>query len=111
MRSPSSPHFASPSFQSCLLACSRHRRLRSTHGAKSSGARFGNVSSRLRQIAFGIDDDRGDAVDGGFFEKRDAETGLATAGHADADSVRDEIFRVVEQQIVVCFRTAEIKDA
>src|SRR6185369_12061363 len=55
------------------------------------------LQKEVTKIAFGIDDDGGDTVDGGFFEQRYAETGFPTAGHADADSVRDEIFRVVEK--------------
>ncbi len=40
--------------------------------------------------------------------RRDAKASLPTARHTDTDGVRDEIFRVVEQQTVVRF--AEIKN-
>ena len=58
---------------------------------------------------FGIDDDSGNAVDGGFFQQADAEAGLAAAGHADADGVGDQIFAVVEEQVV--FVAPEIEGA
>ena len=70
-----------------------------TQGAKSSGARSGNVSSEIREVALRIDDDDGNAVDGGLLDDRDAEAGLAAAGHADAERVGDEILRVVQHQI------------
>src|SRR6185369_11942369 len=61
---------------------------------------------QVTQITLGIDDDRGYSIDRGFFEKIDAETGFATAGHTDTDRMRDKIFRVVEQQVVVSLRLA-----
>jgi phosphoserine aminotransferase len=50
---------------------------------------------QITQITFGIDDDRGNVIDRGFLEEIDAQSGLAAAGHAHADGVRYEIFRVV----------------
>ena len=58
---------------------------------KSSGARFGKRQQQVGEVALGVDDDRGDAVDRGLFEQRDAQAGLAAAGHADADGVGDEV--------------------
>ena len=106
MRSPSCPHSARPSRQSA--ACwprtrptSRpfavRRRPGSTQGRKSSGRSCGKVSSRFAEVALGIDHDGGDAVDRRLLEQADAEPGLAAARHADADGVRDEVSRVVQQ--------------
>ena len=45
---------------------------------------------QVRQIAFRIDDDDGDGVDGSFFDHRN-EARFVAARHADAQRVRDEI--------------------
>ncbi len=55
---------------------------------------------QVAQVAFRIDADRRDAVDASLFEQRQAQAGFAAARHADADCVRGEIARVVEQQIL-----------
>ena len=78
-------------------------------GRKSSGARSGNVEQQVAEVALRIDDDRRDAVDGGLLEQRQAEPGLAAARHADADGVRDEIARVVEQQVVPALLFREVE--
>ena len=68
-------------------------------GRKSSPRKFGKVSSRLARSPLGSISDGGDAVDGRFFEQGDAQAGLAAAGHADAHGVRDQVLRIVQEQI------------
>src|SRR4030095_5216283 len=71
----------------------------------------GEGEEEIAQIALGIDHQRGNAVDRGLLEERQAEAGLAAARHAHADRVGDEIFRIVEEQGAGgCFR-AEIVGA
>jgi hypothetical protein len=63
---------------------------------------FGEIGKRQKQvaeIAFGVDGDRRDSVDCGLLEKRDAKAGLPASGHADADSVRGQVPRVVEDRL------------
>lgn len=48
-------------------------------------------------VAFRVDHEGGDVVEGGFFEQVDAEASLARAGHADDDGVGGEVGGVVEQ--------------
>ncbi len=60
----------------------------------------GEVRERQEQVAevaLRIDHDRRNAIDRGLLEQVDADARLAAAGHADADGVRDEIRRVVQQ--------------
>ena len=89
----------------------------SIQGRKSAGARFGKRQQQVAQVALGIDGDRRDAVDGRFFEQREAQARLAAAGHADADGVRGQILRVVQQQLVAQLLrrrvefTAQVEDA
>ena len=40
-------------------------------------AAFGEVQEEVAEVAFGVDGDDGDVVEGGFFEKADAEAGFA----------------------------------
>ena len=108
MRSPSWPQSARPFFHvSAVLAASssgvdalrvwlRRRRSR----GEILGRELRKREQQIAEIALGIDDDRGDAVDGRFFEQRQAEARLAAAGHADADGVRGQVLRVVEQQFI-----------
>ena len=70
----------------------------SIHGRKSSGSSSGNVSSRFAEVALRVDDHRRDAVEHRLLDQRDAEPGLAGAGHPDADRVGDEVLRVVEDR-------------
>ncbi len=62
----------------------------------------GEGQHQVREIALRVDGEHRQAVDGGFFDERDAETGLAAAGHADADGVRQQIRRVVEHRFGSC---------
>ena len=68
----------------------------SIQGRKSSARRSGNVSSRLPRSPFGSMAMTGHAVDRGLLDQRQAQPGLAAAGHADADGVGHEVARVVE---------------
>ncbi len=52
------------------------------------------------EIAFGVDQDGGNPLEGGFFEQDDAHTGFPGAGHAGNDHVRGQILRVVIGQFV-----------
>ena len=54
---------------------------------------------QVAEIALGVDGDHRDAVDRRLFDQRDAETGLAAAGHADAHGVRGQVLGVVEQRL------------
>ena len=58
-----------------------------------------------------VDADGRDAVDGGFLQQRQAQAGLAAAGHADADGVGRQVLRVVEHQVVAerCRRRARFR--
>ncbi len=67
-------------------------------------------------VAFRVDDDGGNAVDRGLLEQRHAEAGLAAAGHADADRMRRQVARVVQQFVAELLRgrvvlPAEVEDA
>ena len=108
MRSGVWPH----SRQSLLPVLGRLRRV--LLDAQALALRFARIDPRqelgrfqvrkrqqqVAEVALGIDADRRDAVDAGLFEQRQAQAGLAAAGHADADGVRGEIARVVEQQVL-----------
>ena len=73
--------------------------LSSIHGRKSPGSSFGNASSRFAKVALGIDRNRRNAVERGFFQQRQAKPRLAAAGHADANGVRRQILAVVQQRL------------
>ena len=60
----------------------------------------GELKQEVRQVALGVDDDGGDAVDGRLLEQRDAQAGLARAGHADDDAVGREVAGVVHDVLV-----------
>jgi hypothetical protein len=57
------------------------------------------AEQQIRDVTFGIDHDRGHAVDGRFFDQADAQAGLAAAGHADAERVCRQVPRVVEHEL------------
>ena len=108
MRAPSSPHSASPFFHRSACSAAKSavdfpaRRASSsfTHGAKSSGRRSGNVSSRLVRSPLGSMTMTGTPSIAASSMTRDAQPGLAAARHADAQRVGDEILGVVEHQVV-----------
>ncbi len=55
-------------------------------------------------VAFRVDDDGWDAVDRSFLDQRHAESGLAAASHADADRMRGQVARVVQQVVAELLR-------
>ncbi len=59
---------------------------------------IGKRQQQVREVALRIDGEHRHAVDGRFLDQSDAEAGLAAAGHAHADRVRDEVLRVVEHE-------------
>ena len=61
-------------------------------GGEVFGFQIGKGEQQITEVAFGIDDDRGDAIDRGLFKQRDTQPSLATAGHADANRVSHQIF-------------------
>jgi hypothetical protein len=67
---------------------------------KIAWLKLGKGEQQIGQIAFGIDDDRGNAVDRGLLQHRDAQARLPAPGHADADGVRDQVLGVVEDQLI-----------
>src|SRR5690606_22498587 len=77
-------------------------------GGEISRLQLWKSQEQIAEVTFGIDDDRGNAVDGGFFEQGDAEARLAAAGHADDHAVRCEIPGIVQQQIVLRLLLLEI---
>ena len=69
-------------------------------GTEIFGAQGGEGEQQVREIALGVDEDGGNTVEGGLFEQAETEAGLSASRHADADRVRHQIFRVVEEQLV-----------
>ena len=59
------------------------------------GAQLRKGQQQIAEVAFGVDGDSRHAIDRGFFEQRQAQTGLPAAGHADADRVRGQVARVI----------------
>jgi len=75
------------------------------------GAEIRECQKKIRQVTFGIDDDRRNPVDRRLLEQADAEAGFATAGHSDANGVGYEILRFVEKVAAVVFVLTEVEDA
>ena len=69
-------------------------------GPELGGAQTREGQQQVAEIALRIDGDHRHAVDGRFLDQPEAQAGLAAAGHADADRVRDEIARVVQHRLV-----------
>jgi hypothetical protein len=71
---------------------------------------------QVAEVALGIDGDHGQAVDGSLLDQRDAQARLAAARHADADGVRHQVLRVVQNGLIAgLFRpnvvlAAEVED-
>ena len=109
MRAPSSPQAASPFCHSsaCWRGVVVHRQVLPARvvlvDPRPEVFRLepGEREQQVGEIALGIDDDGRDAVDGRFLDQRQAQAGLAAAGHADADRVGDQVLRVVEDQAVL----------
>jgi len=84
--------------------------------AKVIGLQVREREQQVADVAFRVDRDRWHAVDGGLLEQRQAQAGLAAAGHADAHGVRGQVARVVEQFGAELLRgrvvlAAEVEDA
>ena len=62
-------------------------------------AQLGKRQHQVAEVALGINDDGRDAVDGGLLDDVEAEAGLAAAGHAHDQTVRDQVLGVVEHQL------------
>jgi Flp pilus assembly protein TadD len=102
MRSGSWPHSARPlrqvsavlrgeaaSGQALARASRRRPRAEILRGELREG------EQQVAEVALGVDGDRRDAVDRGLLEQREAQAGLAAAGHADADRVRGDLRKAV----------------
>ena len=76
----------------------------STQGRKSAGASDGNVRSRLARSPLGSMASTGMPSMAASSMRPMPRPGLAAAGHADADGVRDQVLRVVEDQVVAPLR-------
>ena len=108
MRSPSWPHSASPSRQRLAVCAASSSGVISFRpasalvdpGTKVAGPQFGKRQQQVAQVSLGVDGDGRNAVDGGFFQQRQAQARLAAAGHADADGVRGQVLGVVEDQVL-----------
>src|SRR5262249_23601506 len=60
--------------------------------------KIGKREHQVGEVAFRVDQQRGNPVERRFLEQRQAQPGLAASSHPDADRVRDEILRVVEDE-------------
>ena len=69
-------------------------------GTELGGRQPGKRQQQVAEIAFRIDRNHRHAVDRGFLDEAEAQAGLAAAGHADADRVRDQVAGVVEDRLV-----------
>ena len=76
------------------------RRCRRSTGGSRSGRSSGKVSSRLPRSPLGSMAMAGMPSRAASSKQREAEAGLAAAGHADADGVGGEVGAVVEQRLV-----------
>ncbi len=68
-------------------------------GAEVFAAEFGEGKEKIAEVALRVDEDGGDAIQGGFLEQGEAEAGLAAARHADTDGMGGEILGVVEDEV------------
>src|SRR5205823_281537 len=60
--------------------------------------KVGERQQEIREVTLRVYRDRRDAVEGGLLDERYAESRLAASGHADRDSVCDQVFRVVQDE-------------
>ena len=72
------------------------------------GLQIGESEEEVREVAFGIDHDGGNVVDRGFLNQADAQAGLAAAGHTDANRVRHQIFRVVQDEVFALLLVVDV---
>lgn len=69
-------------------------------GGEVLRAKLRERQQQIGDVALGINDDRGNAVQRRLFQQRDAQTRLATARHAQHDRVRGQVARVVVDHLV-----------
>ena len=67
-------------------------------GQKVLRFQFREGEQEIGQIPFRIDYDGGDGIYGRLLEQADAQAGLAAAGHADTDRMRQQVLRVIQKE-------------
>ena len=67
-------------------------------GAEVRRGEVGELEKEVGEVAFGVDEDGGDAVDGRLLHHREGEAGLAGARHAHDHRVGREVLRIVHQE-------------
>ena len=72
---------------------------------------FRKVQEQVGQVAFGVNNDGGDILEGGLFEDANAQAGLARAGHAGDESVRSQVGGIVEDGLVRKFVFGSVEQA
>jgi hypothetical protein len=65
-------------------------------GSEVGGSQIGKREHQVCQIAFGIDQNRRNSIDGRFFDQSNAQACLAASGHAHAHRVGEHVLGVVE---------------
>ena len=65
-------------------------------GLQVGRAQLGEGEQEVPEVALRVEDERRHTVQRGLLQQRDAEAGLAAAGHADADGVGGQVLRVVQ---------------
>lgn len=68
-------------------------------GLEVGGGEGGEVKEGVGDVAFGVNHEGGDALEGGFFKQADAQPGFTGASHADDNGVGGEVGGVVEERI------------
>ena len=72
------------------------------------GSEVFELEQQVHQVAFEVDDNGGNAVDGRLFEQVDAQPGLTRAGHADHDAMSGKVAGVVHHGLVQDFLLGEV---
>jgi hypothetical protein len=65
-----------------------------------AGSERGKGEQEVAEVALRVDADGGNAVDRGFLEQRQAQTGLARSGHAHAHRMRGQVAGIVKDQVL-----------
>jgi hypothetical protein len=69
------------------------------------------VQQQVGQVALGIDDDGGNAVQGGFFQQANAQASLAGAGHTRHHGMGGQISGVIVERLVEGFALDWVVDS
>ena len=77
-------------------------------GAEVRRREAGKGQEQIREVALWIDRQHRNPVDRRLLDEADAESGLATAGHADAHRMRDQVLRVVEDRFGLARARCEV---